>query len=206
MPKEYQNNSYLHLTQSTYYYKYETYTGTENINPGLSYYFINIKNVFTSCLDQKSHILCRTQHPFLSSYVYTIKTVGIFQNHVWSTYRSNLNHSINYVFIYGLVLFVMFVLINMTIIHQLIFSNHKLKTITDNFLLIFVDMYIMLYSVFSIPESRFINPVLPALSYLFASKYKDIKKLSKTYIITIMILSIILYFYTENVIKFSMVK
>jgi hypothetical protein len=203
MPQNYQNVSKLHMSLSTYVYKYETYTGDNpRIPPTLYYESRDLQKIFESCLSKKNHILCRIENPIKSIYVYIIKLTALFQNYEWSTYRNNLKNTVSFVFLFGQVMFMFFVLTNYYYISTFI----KEKLTTKNITIICVNTYVILYAIFSLPESRFIYPILPMLTLLTIEKISNTKWIynKNNLYLKVILLTIILYFYVGIMVNSSL--
>ncbi len=157
-----------HLNASVYDYKYETYVGTGPHSPKLFYCFEKGEAQATAiCAGQDSLNLFQyfVTYPFDTVYVLIVKTVGIFQSYEWSTYRQTTTSYPNLVFIWGLIPLLGLVVAHHNLLRQ---WRKMLTTSYANFcrilVLVAADLYLVLYILFTIPETRFMAPMLPALT------------------------------------------
>ncbi len=174
----------LHLTETTFVYKYETYVGEDNTLSATVYY-INEARQIDGEFSIGDTLRRYAEDPLGAFNMITGKTIGLFQNYEWSVYRQTRENPANHpVFFAGLLLFTAFLYIN----QHFILNYNRQMAINASFLAVFVliNSYIFLYSILTVPESRFIYPVFPALTagmMFILLKERDIRPLFYTFVI-----------------------
>jgi len=152
----------LHLQETFYTYKYETYIGSEDRPTGIYYVAADRKTAIDN--SKATPLQAVLQQPLSAVAVILAKFVGIFQHYEWSTYRQSTINQPNIVFWWGLIPLTAIIYMLQQIILRF---NWRLDAIVFNpafVILSGASLYVLMYAVATIPEHRFAAPVIPVLS------------------------------------------
>jgi hypothetical protein len=158
------------LTQGIYGIKYEGYVGGSDHAPPVWYIYDKAKSLADKLAEQEGRATVWQlvlHYPLDALQVFALKAIGLFQNYEWAIYRTQLVNSVSFIFLYGLLFFVFFVYINITVLSSLPTSLPEIAKLSPPMVvLMIIDLSILLYSVFTVPETRFAMPILPILTAL----------------------------------------
>jgi hypothetical protein len=158
------------LTQGIYGIKYEGYVGGTDHAPPVWYVYDRAKSLADKLAEQEGRATVwqfALHYPLEALQVFVLKATGLFQNYEWAIYRTQLVNSVSYIFLYGLLFFVFFVYVNVTVLSSLPTHLAEIaKRSPPIVVLVIIDLSILLYSVLTVPESRFAMPILPILTVL----------------------------------------
>gem|GEM_PF-4454321 len=152
----------FHYENGFYLYKYETFVG-EGHHPGV-YYVASDRVDYLDDRSPERGLHLYLQDPFGSIEMAIIKTVGIFQNFELSVYRQALVFDYwQPVFLFGGLFFIL-------LLYPTLYSLQHIKDVLQfnnlQYFLLAILIHILAYTVFLIPEGRFISPVYPLISVL----------------------------------------
>jgi len=152
----------IHLRQGMYTYKYETH-GNRPENPQIYYISKTRYNLFRQVKSTSDYYKTFIKDIEGTVAIISHKIIGLFQSFEWSVYRTT--DSLNYlhpVFWFGLVHFFFFVSICFEVF-RIIGFNRNIFFSTSTPLQIFCILHTLFYAILTVPESRFIAPVIPAI-------------------------------------------
>jgi hypothetical protein len=184
----------IHLDGSYYYYKHESFVGSNDRSPHIPYYNSRRLVRFQNRDPEESILLLTVLDPLGTIYMSILKTVALFQNYEWSVYRTTLLNTYTHpIFIYGFVMLYQFSTLILAFIMRFkeMFSARRMAF---NALFTGIMLHVFLYSLLTIPESRFIVPIFPILTT--CTIYSIWSKPDKRILIASLVISLILYAYT----------
>ncbi len=151
-----------------FYYKYETFAGDQSRSSSVFYVFDTGAKQAAKLRDAAGNMSILNYaltHPVDTAYVFLVKAIGLFQSYELSTYRMALENTANFVFVWGFI-----PLLGLVYAHWSVLLNVR-KMLTGSraafyglIVLAAADLYLILYTIFTIPETRFMAPVFPALT------------------------------------------
>lgn len=178
-----------HLIMANFYYKYETSIADDN-NPQMNY--------FSSDRFEEYQNLTNPIQPFILDPLGTlahfgIKTVGMFQSYELSPYRSHNDHNpLHITFINGFIFFVGFMYLSASVGLDALRKPALLLT-RGGILWIAIVLHIFMYAIPTVPEPRFIAPVIPLIvlaALLVLGTRRDYRRLVPVVIISAVLFAI----------------
>jgi hypothetical protein len=188
-----------HLIEGFYSYKYETLLSAD-YQPPLYYFSPERKEIITHAAPESMYEIASEylRVPLSTIHMTAIKVVGLFQNYDWSyTYRlsadnSNVTHPIfvyGFVIVYGLVYLIQYNMAEHRKLLGELLSGYA-------FLLAIIMLYLLVYGALTVPESRFIAPIIPILTV--ATIYTLIRDHYRSRLLFSFLVSIVLYAITYH--------
>jgi hypothetical protein len=197
-------------TLGVYVYKYETYTGPEPLSRQVFYYDGDHKVIAERMVAAEGGVNLLSYaagYPLAAAQTVLIKTVGAFQSYEWSTYRLSVENSPNYVFVFGLLIFSLFVFLNMSTFLSIVRGMRQplpeSESIPFQIVVLWaaVNLIVFSYSFLSPVETRFIVPAFPILTA--TALYMIWRTGDRRTIIIALIVATTLYLVTYQVLQVS---
>jgi hypothetical protein len=197
-------------TLGVYVYKYETYTGPEPVSRQVFYYDGDHKANAERMVAAEGGVNLLSYaagYPLAAAQTVLIKTVGAFQSYEWSTYRLSVENSPNYMFVFGLLIFSLFVFLNMSMFLSIVRGVRQplreSESIPFQIVVLWaaVNLIVFSYSFLSPVETRFIVPAFPILTA--TALYMIWRTGDRRTIIIALIVATTLYLVTYQVLQVS---
>jgi hypothetical protein len=165
---------HTHMMYGLFYYKYETYTYFYQVYAGRVYvpqiHYINAARE-AQFKGQESWLAAVAADPLGFATHTALKTVGMFQAYEWTVYRSTIDDNpLHPLFLMGFVNFAALVYCVMSLGWQALRHPRTLISAQTSLLLV-VLVHLLGYSVPTIPEPRFIAPILPLVMALTVATF-----------------------------------
>lgn len=197
-------------TLGVYVYKYETYTGPEPVSRQVFYYDGDHKANAERMVAAEGGVNLLSYaagYPLAAAQTVLIKTVGAFQSYEWSTYRLSVENSPNYVFVFGLLIFGLFVFLNLSMFLNVVRGARQAhpgsESIPFQTVVLWgaINLIVLSYSFLSPVETRFIVPAFPILTA--TALYVIWRTGDRRPLIIAMIIATMLYLVTYQVLQVS---
>jgi hypothetical protein len=189
LPKK--NGFTIHQETSKYSYKYDTHLGGELVqsHSAATWYFLRQQCHLNSSLSvvEKLHVT-------------VVKFFGLFVTFGFDVYRFTLNNQFSFSTFIGFSLLFLYIV---SVIDLLLHGLYK--KLPSLFLHTVTFLHLALYTIFSVPETRFMYEVIPLITLLGVGALHNFMQKKQYWIITyLLVITAIIFIYSLNIIAESM--